>query len=166
MHIIQAEAVDIIAIEVNEYSETASEELLEEIYKRQPAIFNYILSKNETALFSQYEKELLLYLTFVLWETVKQELELPQRIGMKQLDAIQFTNWQKAENLPTHPKGQSFEAYLAPFFKDYPQDELLGLITDAVDDVEDEVSLVAKESQLPLFIMLKTVVDALLIRKD
>ncbi len=163
MHIIQAETVDIIAEQVNNYNETSSQALLDEIYKRQPAIFNYILSKDETALFSQDEKELLIYITFVLWQTVKQELRLPQRVGMKQLDAIQATNWQKAEALPSFGKGQTFEAHLSSFFDGYPQDELLGLITDLLDDVEDEVPMIAKESRLPLFIMLKTVTDVLLL---
>ena len=162
---IAPEIIDEIAEQIGEFEEAQTSERLEEIGAKQPAIFAYILSENETYLFSQEEKAILYYIIIVIWEATNQELDMPQRLGMKVVDEIQFENWKAIEDLK-HPQNQPLDDFFEPFIGTHPEAELLYFVCDGLEEIEETEKIIAKDSFFPLYVMLKTVVDALTIPKD
>lgn len=160
---ITAEIIDEIAERVGDFEQAETTAKLEEIGAKQPGIFAYILNENETYLFSQDEKAILYYLIIVIWEAVNQELEMPQRLGMKVIDEIQFENWKEIEELK-HPQNQPLDDFFEPFIGTHIEAELLYFVCDGLEEIEEEEKIIAKDSFFPLYVMLKTVVDALTIK--
>jgi hypothetical protein len=54
-------------------------------------------------------------------------------------------------------KSKPFQHKADVFFKDYPQEDLLAFVEDALADDED--SEVTKEGREPMFVALKTIID-------
>lgn len=162
---ITPEIIDKIAERIGAFDEFQTSEKLEEINSKQPGIFSYILSEKETYLFSKEEKAILYYLIIVIWEAVNQELEMPQRIGMKVIDEIQFENWKAIEELK-HPQNQPLDDFFEPFIGTHIEAELLYFVCDGLEEIEVEEKVIAKDGLFPLYTMLKTVVDALTVPRD
>ena len=157
---IAPELIDEIAERVSDYTEVKTAEKLAEIQAKQPTIAAYILSEDETYLFSEAEKTLLYYLVITIWETVKVAGKMPQRVALKRLDALQFDNWTALETF-TNPKGMSLDDYFEPVIGEHVEAELLYFVCDGLEEEDEEDKIIAKDSLLPIFIMLKTVVDCL-----
>jgi hypothetical protein len=162
---ITAETIDKIAERVGAFEEDQTSEKLEEMGAKQPAVFAYILNENETYLFSQEEKAILYYMIIVIWEAVNEELDMPQRLGMKVIDEIQFDNWREIEDLK-HPQNQPLDDFFEPFIGTHPEAELLYFVCDGLEEIEETEKIIAKDGFFPLYVMLKTVVDALTIHRD
>lgn len=160
---ISVDTIDTIAEQVSELTAEQIAVKLEEIKGKQPSLFAYLMSDNETYLFSQAEKELLYYMAFVIWEAINKERDLPQRLSMKQVDSIQFENWKTLENY-TNPKGQPLDDFFEPEIGYYEEAELMYFVCDALEDSEDMPQLIAKDSLLPMFVMMKSFVDCLIIK--
>jgi hypothetical protein len=158
---IAPEIIDILAEKYGEFTSEQTDEKLKEIELKQPSIFAYLTSEDETYLLGNAEKDILYYLSIVIWEAVKQELEMPQRLSMKVVDKIQFENWTVLEEY-THPKGQSLDDFFEPIIGYHEQAELLYFICDGIENANEDEEIITKDSLLPIFIMLKTVVDCLL----
>lgn len=158
---IAPEVIDILAEKIGAFTDEQTDAKLKEIEAKQPSIFAYLMSEDETYLFSNAEKAVLYYLTIVIWEAVKQELEMPQRLSMKVVDKIQFENWKVLEAY-TNPKGQSLDDFFEPVIGYHEQAELLYFVCDGLENANEETEIITKDSLLPIFIMLKTVVDCLL----
>lgn len=157
---ITAAQIDEIAEQVNDYTSNQIQVIFNQIYKRQPALYNYLFSK-DTTIFNQQEKELLYYVVLVIWQTMAKLLTIPQRIAAKKIDTIQDANWKVIENLPNRLSTQSLEMFLDSFFDNHPQEELVGLIIDMLDESEETEKVLTKESIIPIFVLLKTMVDSL-----
>ena len=161
-------SVDIIDTIAEQISELTAEQIalkLEDIKGKQPSLFAYLMSDNETYLFSQVEKELLYYMAFVIWEAITQERTLPQRLSMKSVDNIQFENWKKLENY-NNPKDQPLDDFFEPEIGYHEEAELMYFVCDALEDSEDMPQLIATNSLLPMFVMMKTFVDCLIIKNE
>ena len=160
---ISVDTIDRIAEQVSEYTAEQIADKLEHLKGKQPSLFAYLMSEHETFLFTQGEKELLYYMALVIWEAINDELTLPQRLSMKQVDTIQFDNWKVFENY-SNPKGQSLDDYFEPEIGYHEEAELMYFVCDALEDSEDMPELIATNSLLPMFVMMKTFVDCLLVK--
>lgn len=159
---ISVDTIDTIAEQVSDLTAEQIAAKLDDIKGKQPSLFAYLMSDNETYLLSQAEKELLYYMAFVIWEAVNAERTLPQRLSMKQVDTIQFDNWKQLENY-TNPKGQSLDDFFEPEIGYHKEAELMYFVCDGLEESEEMPRLVAKDSLLPMFVMMKTLVDCLIL---
>jgi hypothetical protein len=157
---IAPEVLDILAEKLRNLTSEETDEKLKEIELRQPSIFAYLMSDDETYLLSPSEKDLLYYLAIVIWEAAKQELEVPQRLSMKVVDKIQFENWKALEEY-TNPKDQSLDDFFEPVIGYHEQAELLYFVCDGLEEADEEKKIISKNSMLPIFIMLKSLVDCM-----
>lgn len=162
---IAPEVLDILAERISAFSPEQIEEKLNDIQSKQPSVFAYLMSDNETYLFSKTEKELLYYLTIVIWEAAKQELTMPQRLSMKRVDEIQFNNWKALETY-SNPKGQPLDDFFEPIIGYHEQAELLYFVCDGLEEVDIQEKIIAKDSLLPIFVMLKTLVDTVIEKSE
>ncbi|MEZ4957357.1 MAG: hypothetical protein R2825_27620 [Saprospiraceae bacterium] len=141
--------------EVVDYETTA-----EEFADRQPAILSFLLSEQEGAL-TDDERDFMLYLAIVIWQSVEHISPIPSPIDPKKISDAEEANW----GLMDKAKGLTFRDRLDVFFKNSPQEDLLAFIEDSLtlDEVEDgETGIqVTQEGAEPMFVMLKTVVDVL-----
>ncbi len=130
------------------------EPLLRQLADEQPVLMAYILSESFEA-FTHEEKDYFLYLTLVIYESVRNCGEPTAKIEEEQLAATEERNWALLQKVTT----QRYPDRMDVFFQDYPQEDLLAFVEDALADDED--TFVSKESREPLFVSLKTVIDAL-----
>ncbi len=135
--------------------EISRAEGLENLELNQPAITGYFFSEG-FSVFSQQEREYTLYLLLVIWESFRTINPESIPVDEDQLMEAEDQNWSLIET----NKAQRFRDRLDVFFKDYPQEDLLAFVEDALLDEEDEI--LAKESREPLFVALKSVIDCLL----
>ena len=134
---IAPEVLDVLAEKLRNLTSEETDEKLKEIELRQPSIFAYLMSDDETYLLSPSEKDLLYYLAIVIWEAAKQELEVPQRLSMKVVDKIQFENWKALEEY-TNPKDQSLDDFFEPVIGYHEQAELLYFVCDGLEEADEE----------------------------
>lgn len=158
---IAPEVIDILAEKIGGFSDEETAAKMKEIEAKQPSIFAYLTAEDETYLFSNAEKDVLYYLSIVIWEAVKQELEMPQRLSLKVVDKIQFENWKALEEY-TNPNGKPLDDYFEPVIGYHEQAELLYFVCDGLENANEDEVIISKDSLLPIFIMLKTLVDCLL----
>ncbi len=156
---IAPETIDQIAEMVSDFSQSQIQQTLDEIQIKQPAVFAYLTSDNETYLLRAEEKQLLFYTAMVIWEAVKSDTGIGQRIGTKALDDLQYNNWQLLENLLEQPRIRPLETHLETIIDAHSEAEMLYFVCDCLE--EEEEFRMSKEVTLSLFVMLKTVLDAL-----
>ncbi len=121
----------------------------------QPHLHAYLFS-NTFALLSSQERDYLLYLTTIIWKTV--EDYQPGKLSVvseQQLGDAEEANWA----LLNEVKSRTFRERVNPFFKNYPQEDLLAFVEDALTDVEDD--FVTSEAKEHLFVALKSIIDRL-----
>ncbi len=158
MNKISVDKIDEIAEVLNEYTPEQIEKLLNDFGDSQPAALNYLM-QDDFEVMGEVEHELMLFSAMQIWYIMKTELETMQTPNEEEIDDAQDENWATAENLPAQ-KGRSFEEYVEPMIATYPQSELMYFVLDAFeeDEGDDEFSI-NKESRLPIFLALKTLVD-------
>lgn len=138
------------------------DEIVAEFKAQQPAILGYLFSESFLIL-TQQEKEYLLYLTLVIWESCEEVLEGILEMSPEELEEIEEANWTQYNEAT----GKSFRQKLDGFFEEYPQEDLLAFVEDSLvisaEDEEAEEFEVTKEGREPIFVALKTVIDCLAI---
>ncbi len=143
-----------------ESEEADYEHTAREFADRQPAILSFLLSEQEGAL-TDDERDFMLYLAIVVWQSVEQEGPLTSPVAPKAVSDAEEINW----DLMDKAKGRTFRDRLDIFFKNTDQEDLLAFIEDSLtlEEVEDggEGISVTREGIEPMFVMLKTVVDVL-----
>ncbi|MEZ5040540.1 MAG: hypothetical protein R2828_11620 [Saprospiraceae bacterium] len=153
MEFISEQIIDEVAETLNA-SEHAYEAAVEDLRDQQPVVLAYLFNE-ELAVFTQPEKEFLLYLVLVIWQSISHGSE--QTIPSVTEDLFtekEENNWEIIQAQGS----KSFREKLDVFFDQYPQEDLLAFIEDAlVEDEEDEI--VTKEGREAMFIILKTIVD-------
>lgn len=155
MQLITEDAIDQV-VEDLEQNPAAYAAVLEAMQQQQPVLFAYPFTENFEA-FTAEEREYFLFLMLVVWRAVSSH-EPPPQVGEQQLSEVEDANWA----IILGNQGGSFRSRLDPFFKDYPQEDLLAFAEDALtQDEEDNGLLVSKEGQEALFVSLKTIVDCL-----
>lgn len=127
---------------------------VERLKTRQPAIFAYLFSEGFNLL-TEKEKEYLLFLTLVIFESILQIHPEQKNISDKIIEDLEESNWE----ILNDSKARSFREKLDPFFEQTNQEDLLAFVEDAV--VYDEDELITKEGADHIFIGLKTIIDSL-----
>jgi hypothetical protein len=143
-----------------ENGETDYDNAAREFAGRQPSLLSFLLSGQEGAL-SEEEREFLLYLATVIWKSV--ELGNPDlpTLDSESISAAEEANWAILEG----SKKRNFREQLDVFFENYPEEDLLAFVEDALtideEDLDDETFHLTREGVEPLFISLKTMIDVL-----
>lgn len=154
MQFIDETTIDHIAVKLGT-SESDREAAIVKLEAEQPVLLAYLFSENFGA-FLEREREYILFLVLVIIESIKakhpnQVLTIEEAL----LSETEEENWAKMQTV----KAQRFRERLDVFFKDTNQEDLLAFIEDALIDEED--GLLSKEGREPIFIVLKSIVDAL-----
>jgi len=154
MQFIAEPTIDQIAEKLGN-DEAARAAAVEALRAEQPVLLAYLFSEGFDALLHP-EREYVLFLTLVIVEAVKAQLQkTPPPLTEEQLGEAEEANWEQLQNVST----KKFRERLDVFFTDTPQEDLLAFIEDALIDEED--GLLSKEGREPIFVALKSVVDAL-----
>ena len=146
--------------EIDEVSQLMDDEaisydqLLVEMQDRQPILFSYLFSENFKLLTTE-EKEYLLYLALIIWKAIAEQTEKAVPITSEIIEEKEEKNW----TIFNESTARVFRDKLDYFFQEYPQEDLLAYVEDAL--VDDEDTFVTKEGRDLMFIGLKTMVDSL-----
>ncbi|HKK76351.1 MAG TPA: hypothetical protein VJ953_14830 [Saprospiraceae bacterium] len=154
MEFIDEETIDQIAVQLGT-SEATREAAVEALREEQPVLLAYLFSEN-FEVFLNREREYVLFLVLVIVESVKHKTgqALPV-ITEDMLGEVEESNWTKMRTV----SAQRFRERLDVFFEDTTQEDLLAFVEDAL--IDEEEGLLSKEGREPIFIVLKSVIDAL-----
>lgn len=145
------------AAELLDGPEENYERAIEEMRKKQPVLLSYFFTEN-FQVFTQGEKEYLFYLILVIWKAITLNGEHVPPVTEQQLSQAEDDNWERLQGV----KARSFHERLNVFFNNYPQEDLLAFVEDALAEEEGEDGeLVTKEGREAIFICLKTAIDCL-----
>ena len=114
----------------------------------------YVFSE-DFDLLTQEERELLLYLMLVIWQSILRDGGEMEPVSKLALEDAEEHNWELLETV----KSNNFRDRMTVFFDDSDQEDLLAFVEDNL--VEDEDSVVTKEGREPIFVALKSVIDIL-----
>lgn len=154
MQFIDEDTIDQIAVKLGT-SDTAREVAIEALREEQPVLLAYLFSENFD-VFMNREREYVLFLVLVIIESAKSKTSntLPI-ITEEMLGEVEESNWTKIQAV----NAQRFRERLDVFFEDTNQEDLLAFVEDAL--IDEEEGLLSKEGREPLFIVLKSIIDAL-----
>ncbi|MCB9297543.1 MAG: hypothetical protein H6559_31115 [Lewinellaceae bacterium] len=145
------------AAELLDGPEENYERAIEEMRKKQPVLLSYFFTEN-FQVFTQGEKEYLFYLMLVIWKAITLNGEAVPPVTEQQLSQAEDDNWERLQGV----KARGFHERLNVFFNNYPQEDLLAFVEDALAEEEgEEGELVTKEGREAIFICLKTAIDCL-----
>ena len=151
MKFVSEQTIDEVAEELGA-SEAAFEKTIQDMERHQPVLLAYLFSDN-FALFTEREREFLLFIMIVTYEAVKQINGVPNAIEEEQLTTVEESNWKLLQGV----RGRHFHERLDVFFQHYSQEDLLAFVEDALSDHED--GLVTKEGREAIFVAVKSVID-------
>lgn len=154
MQFIDENIIDEIAVELGT-SESSRAAAVNALRAEQPVLLAYLFSENFDA-FLDREREYLLFLVLVIVESAKAKAQqaLPL-ISEDVLGEAEETNWSTIQTV----SAKRFRERLDIFFNNTNQEDLLAFVEDALIDEED--GLLSKEGREPIFIVLKSIIDAL-----
>ncbi len=130
----------------------------------QPVLAGWLVSDSFDIL-TEAEREYLLYLALIVWKAALEAQEVLPRVDEARISELEEHNW----TILNSTQGKTFRDRLTPFFEAYPQEDLLAFVEDAlaIDEFSEQEELpeqvVTREGREPLFIGLKTMIDALLV---
>ncbi len=125
--------------------------------EKQPVLLGYVLSE-DFELLTNDERDWLLYLVLVLWKSIEKVYDNAEQIRKEDLEAADEANWERLE----HVTAKRFRDRMTTFFEGYKQEDLLAFVEDNLtEDEEDTENVVTKEGREPMFVALKSVIDAL-----
>ena len=151
MKFISETLIDQIAEQPNE--EDSQEELFREIAAKQPVLLSFLVADNLQVLTAE-ELELLYFLTAIIWKAITTIHPESPLIDQDTLGKAEEENWALLES---NIRG-TFSERITPFFVNYPQEDLLAFVEDAL--IFDEESQVTNEGRTYLFVVLKTLIDS------
>lgn len=133
--------------------------VVEEFGKSQPAVLAYLFSE-DLELLTQDEREYGLYLTMVMWRAIETVSGKIREVTADEITELEEFNWVMLDKV----NEQRFRDRVTIFFDGYAQEDLLAFVEDAL--VDDDDSQVSKEGREPLFVTLKSIIDALAIASE
>lgn len=154
MSFVSQDIIDAI-VERFDDSEAAYEQAIEQFEQTQPILLSYLFSE-EFEVFTSDEREFTLMLAVIIFTAVAEVREPLPQIDEAAIANAEEQNWAKLEGV----SARQFSERIDVFFQDYPQEELLAFVEDALAD-DDEDPIVTKEAREAIFITLKTVIDCL-----
>lgn len=119
----------------------------------QPIVLSFLVSEDVKVL-TQEEQELMYLLAAILYKAISEAHPECPMIDEETLGKIEEKNWTMME---ANIRG-TFSERITPFFENYPQEDLLAFVEDAL--VFDEDSQVTNEGRSYLFVVLKSMIDA------
>ncbi len=137
------------------------EQAVEQFTEEQPALISFLLSDAEGVL-TDDERDFQLYLALVIWQSfMNQQAEISE-VSLDIISEAEEKNWALLDKAPSAPSQNRLDV----FFDNYPEEELLAFVEDAVsgeveEDEDGESFQFTQEGQEPMFIALKTVIDVL-----
>lgn len=148
---VSEQIIDDVAEELGA-SEAEFQMTLQELEQHQSVLLAYLFSDN-FSLFTDKEREFLLFLIIVVYESIKRVNGMPKVIDEEQISQTEEHNWTRLQGV----KGKGFHERLDVLFQDTPQEDLLAFAEDALSDIED--GFVTKEGREAIFVTVKSVVD-------
>jgi hypothetical protein len=157
------EHLDEVSDWIGELDEAAQEQLIDDFDARQPDILGYVMSE-DAAMLGDAEAEMLLFVATVFWkaaERVKGE-KMPA-IAAETLDRLQDQNWQLFDE-QERGKNTPMEEFVDAIIEAYAEPELLYYILDVFEEDEEgnDEFAIDDAAKVPMFVMLKTIADALI----
>jgi len=119
----------------------------------QLGLAQYLIDEEFNSLTSD-EREGLIFLTVVIIASIHRATGGVPTLTLDDLEKSEDENWSKVEHLPANQVSQRFDL----LFQDYQQEDLLAFIEDSL--VVEDGSFVTKEGKEPMFIVMKSVIDA------
>lgn len=127
---------------------------LKHLASEQPDLIAFIDQENYSLLTND-EIALLEYLTLVIYFSSMKMIEKTIQIQGKSLEAAEEDNWNTFNELTA----KSFFNKLDSFFKDYPQEDLLALVEDSIQ--QDEDNIVTPVGREIIFVACKSIIDTI-----
>ena len=127
---------------------------LKQLASEQPDLIAFIDQENYSLLTND-EIALLEYLTLVIYFSSMKMIEKTIQIQGKSLEAAEEDNWNKFNEITA----KSFFNKLDSFFKDYPQEDLLALVEDSIQ--QDEDNIVTPVGREIIFVACKSIIDTI-----
>ena len=140
--------------EALDHQENSYDVAIADMQAKQPILFSYLISES-FKLLTKEESDYLLYLALVIWKAVDITVGEQPLLDSAKIEEIEEQNWM----LFNEAKARRFNEKLDAFFDQYPQEDLLAFVEDAL--IDDEDSFVTKEGRDLIFIGLRTVIDTL-----
>lgn len=138
-------------------NDTHQQEVVIALEEKQPILLSYLFSEN-LEVFTQQEREYMLFLLSVVWESVYKVWGDQAEVTEDKLAKAEEHNWDLLKDV----KARQFRERLNVFFADQPaEEELLAFVEDAI--LDDEESPVTGEAREHLFVTLKSMIDALML---
>ena len=153
MEMIKEQAIE-DAIEYLNDAENNYGELVETIKIQQPLILSYLFIE-DFRLFTQEERDFMLFMVLVIWKAIKSTGKELALVTEEQLSKAEELNWEKMQA----SSGKNFRDKLDVFFDQYPQEDLLAFVEDAITDEEEE--FITKEGRESIFVSMKSIIDCL-----
>lgn len=127
---------------------------LKQLASEQPDLIAFIDQENYSLLTND-EIALLEYLTLVIYFSSMKIIEKTIQIQGKSLEAAEEDNWNTFNEITA----KSFFNKLDSFFKDYPQEDLLALVEDSIQ--QDEDNIVTPVGREIIFVACKSIIDTI-----
>jgi hypothetical protein len=157
MDFVSEEIIDAIIDELETFDDEQYEEQMEAFAEAQPVLFAWLFSEH-FELLNEDEKGYLQYLSLIAWRSIVSVNSDVEAVSEDQIGEAEEANYAVLEA----SKAQDFRDRLNEFFEGSDQEDLLAFAEEAVlEDEDDPESLVSKEAREPIFIAVKTLVDAL-----
>ncbi|MEL6863422.1 MAG: hypothetical protein AAFP19_03340 [Bacteroidota bacterium] len=132
--------------------EKDAESYMQQLRTEQGSLLAYLFSEDFQML-TPDEREYLLYCALVIWRAITLGHDEVAPLGEHEIGSAEEKNWEQMNS-----KGR-FRDRISPFFENYPQEDLLAFVEDAlVHDEEDP--FISNEGRDYLFITLKSIIDA------
>lgn len=135
-------------------SDAALEKAEDHMIESQPDLVGF-LTQEELDILSEEEQDFLMILSLSMIEAARRICGSLPIITAEALGDAEEQNYAMLESA----KGTNFRDRISAFFDDYPQEDLLAFVEDALTDDEDDV--VTQEGRETLFVTLKSVIDAM-----
>lgn len=127
--------------------------VLQDVLSNQKDLIAFIDNENQSLL-TEKELALLLFLTLVIYKSVQNYHEISTIPG-EDLEENEETNWEAFHDSNL----KSFGKILDKLFENYPQEDLLALVEDSIQEDENEdTTQVGREI---IFVAAKSIIDTL-----
>lgn len=146
--------IDGIIDQLDGLSDTAYEARMQQFADRQPVVIAWLYSE-QFELLTEDEQGYLQYLALIIHESFSKVNGEIDPISEEELGVAEEANTEILEA----QTAQTFRERMTPFFENYPQEDLLALVEDALMEEEE---MLTKEGREPMFVALKTIIDCLI----
>jgi hypothetical protein len=159
MKFVPADTIDAVIELLDNVSDEQYEQRMEDFAEAQPVIFAYLFDEENFHLLTEDEKGFMQYLALIIWAANEQVNGTAPEASEEQIGAAEERNYAVLDG----HTARDFSDRVDPLFEDYPQEDLLAFVEEALlEDEEEPEVLITKEGREPIFVALKTVIDVLI----